>query len=415
MTTLTAKPSVRNIPTVPAAFWDYFANVSSDKSQPVVIAQDALGDHLLKLDTIFQLARSVVQSGDMTVNADGQMLIQPVVPTFPEQFGDFEQFVRDFASANNADGITFTRDYCLKHSSHVSDKLRAFTHGYIERYGMPYPGANAVFIGGRYRSTWIGLHNDSCDTFLFPLYGRKRMMIWPPHYFDSMALEKKSALNGICFGHIDLSPYEADAVTYDVAPGEIFFIPAGWWHYNKLEELETTLTLSVGMFSHGTAKDFCDNPIKAAGASSVGSTALGVITRRPGTVIQTLADVQLPEQVQRYIDTIRDNSKIQLLLKLSANSIIRDSSKRGSHSRLRVGQRIAARSDSPLFLLKLGDGGGLLFAAGGMLRVAQFETVSTLIERLQNVPVAVSSHSEEDGQREVVSWLHDQAVLEVID
>ena len=153
-----------NTPTVPAAFWEHFVSLSDDKTQPVVLEQDTLIEPLLSLEDAFDLARNVVESGDMTVNADGQMLKQPAVPNFPPDFDGFEQFVRDFAALNNADGITFTRDYCLKHSNTVTTKLRAFTHGYNERYGMPYPGANAVFIGGRYRSSWIGPHNDSCDT-----------------------------------------------------------------------------------------------------------------------------------------------------------------------------------------------------------------------------------------------------------
>ncbi|AZF01550.1 hypothetical protein C4J95_4115 [Pseudomonas orientalis] len=408
----------KNTPTIPAAFWEHFVSLSHDKTQPVVIEQAMLIEPLMSLEDAFELARNVVESGDMTVNADGRMLKQPAVPGFPRAFEGFEQFVRGFAALNHAEGITFTRDYCLKHSSTVATKLRAFTHGYSERYGMPYPGANAVFIGGRYRSTWIGLHNDSCDTFLFPLYGRKRMMIWPPAYFDEMALEKKSALNGVCFGHIDVTPYAADATIYEVGPGEIFFIPAGWWHYNKLEELETTLTVSVGMFSHGTAQGFCENPIKAAIASKAGTALTGTIAQVPGGVFESLAQVQLPAAVAQFVEAIEDNSKIQMLLKLSANGIIRDR----SMGRLGAGdcwQRvIQARADSPLYLLALNDDAGLLFAGGAMLRIQSLPAVRVLIRALQEgAPIRLAQdlpkQADDEHVHTVVQWLYEQAAIDV--
>lgn len=420
MTTMTtARFTAKNTPTVPAKFWEHFVDISHNKLRPAVIEKDILNEPLLTLDDVFQLARRVVESEDMTVNADGKMLDQPAVPAFPKTFDGFEQFVRDFAVLNDADGITFTRDYCLKHSTTVSTKLRAFTHGYIERYGMPFPGANAVFIGGRYRSTWIGLHNDSCDTFLFPLYGRKRMMIWPPDYFDTIALEKKPALNGICFGHIDISRYAADATIYEVAAGEIFFIPAGWWHYNKMEELETTLTLSVGMFSHGTAQGFCDNPIKAAMASPVAKTPIGALVQHPSTILESLSEVELPVQALRYLDTIRDNSKIQLLLKLSAGGVIRDRSFDRSETLSWEKRVIGERADSPLFLLALDNEAGLLFAGGAMLRVASFEVIRLLVERLQgegiiSMPQLLQGQDDSEEILRTVQWLYAQTAIDLI-
>ncbi|MEX5590948.1 hypothetical protein ABFV45_26200, partial [Pseudomonas urmiensis] len=79
-----------NTPTVPPAFWEHFVSLSHDKTQPVVLEQGALIEPLLSLEDAFDLARNVVESGDMTVNADGQMLKQPAVPGFPHAFDGFE-------------------------------------------------------------------------------------------------------------------------------------------------------------------------------------------------------------------------------------------------------------------------------------------------------------------------------------
>jgi hypothetical protein len=108
--TSTARFTEKNTPVVPSSFWEQFVNLSKNKSQPVVIEKGALIEPLLTLQDVFQLARNVVESGDLTINADGKMLDQPAVPASPEHFEGFEQFVRDFAALNDAEGITFAAD-----------------------------------------------------------------------------------------------------------------------------------------------------------------------------------------------------------------------------------------------------------------------------------------------------------------
>ncbi|MCY1433504.1 hypothetical protein D9M71_495350 [compost metagenome] len=244
------------------------------------------------------------------------------------------------------------------------------------------------------------------------------MMIWPPHYFDTMTLEKKSALNGVCFGHIDINPYSNDAVFYEVAAGQILFIPAGWWHYNKMEGLETTLTLSVGMFSHGTVQEFCRNPIKASIASKVADVSMGTIPQLRSRVFQSLKDVELPRQAAQFIDSIGDNCKIQMLLKLSANGIIRERATESGSASVSFDTPIAGRPDSPLFLLTLGVDSGLLFAAGEMIRVSNVQGVHNLVARLQTgisfePHILVDEADKEYELFELLQWLHIRAAFDV--
>lgn len=98
--TTTARFIINNTPSVAAAFWEEFVSLSHDRSQPVVLEQGALMEQLLSLEDVFQLAKNIVDSGDMTVNADGKMLRQPSVPEFPLGFDGFEAFVRRFAALN---------------------------------------------------------------------------------------------------------------------------------------------------------------------------------------------------------------------------------------------------------------------------------------------------------------------------
>ncbi|WP_306494358.1 hypothetical protein [Pseudomonas sp. W4I3] len=94
----------------------------------------------------------------MTATSRAQLFDAKNTPTIPAAF--WEHFVSLSAAVNDAEGITFTRDYCLKHSSTVATKLRAFTHGYSERYGMPGQQQNpdvAQAVGQRcYSRSLIG-------------------------------------------------------------------------------------------------------------------------------------------------------------------------------------------------------------------------------------------------------------------
>lgn len=413
------KQALYNTPSIPPSFWEYFSKASNDRAAPLILDKKLLKEQLLTVEDGFLIAKNIIRSRDVTVNADGKMLESASIPPFPASFSGFEQFVRDFAKLNNAEGITFTRDYCLKHSSEAAMKLRSFTHGYIEHYGMPSPGANAVFIGGRYRSTWIGLHNDSCDTFLFPLYGKKRMMIWPPEYFDEMALQKKSALNGVCFGHVDITPYAKDATVYEVFPGEIFFIPAGWWHYNKLDELETTLTLSVGMFSHGSVGGFCENPLKAALESRAAHTPLGTVPTLPSGVFKSLSDIKLPSNITPLLDSIRDNCKVQMLLKISANGVIRNGVMTRATPLIGAQTVLSGRYDSPLFLVASETGSGLLFGGGCMVTIDHWNTVQPLISLANsgntfNVANAIQTAEASDEIIKIIQWLYVRGAINIL-
>ncbi len=55
-------------------------------------------------------------------------------------------------------------------------------------------------------------------------------------------------MNGVCLGHVDTAPFHSDAVLLEVEQGDILFIPPLWWHSNELEEAETSITLSFGLF-----------------------------------------------------------------------------------------------------------------------------------------------------------------------
>lgn len=172
------------------------------------------------------------------------------------------------------------------------------------------------------------------------------------------------------------------------------------------------------MFSHGTAKTFCENPIKAGMASAAGDAQLRAINHFPGTVFGSLAEVQLPHEVTELIEAIKNNSKIQMLLKLSANGVIRNRNFDYRATLHWPSARFRGRPDSPLYLLALSSTEGMLFAGGGMMRVDNFQSTQSLVTLLQNntyVTVAqlLTDLPSDEGVLDVVRWLYAQAVIDV--
>jgi hypothetical protein len=127
--------------------------------------------------------------------------------------------------------------------------LNALCHwpGYFERMGPP-----------RY---WLGpagtitpLHCDYDDNVFAQVWGSKRIMLAPPHHEPFLYVREA---NPVLFG----SPVDAEAPDFErhplargatlieciVAPGEMLYVPAGWYH--QVHALE--FSLSVNRWARG--------------------------------------------------------------------------------------------------------------------------------------------------------------------
>lgn len=127
--------------------------------------------------------------------------------------------------------------------------LNALCHwpGFFEKMGPP--------------RFWIGpagcitpLHCDYDDNVFAQLWGRKRVWLAPPHH-DQYLYPKEA--NAILFGspfdpdHPDLERFplarQAALVCCEVQPGEMLYIPAGWYH----QVSSLTFSLSSNRWARG--------------------------------------------------------------------------------------------------------------------------------------------------------------------
>lgn len=103
-------------------------------------------------------------------------------------------------------------------------------------------------------SLWIGpagtvtpLHHDTCNVFFVQIHGRKRFHFAPPTETD--------LLTGAQAMYADADPEHPErtpdlAVPYataEVGPGDVLFIPVGWWHH--VRALSTSISVAMAGFT----------------------------------------------------------------------------------------------------------------------------------------------------------------------
>lgn len=89
------------------------------------------------------------------------------------------------------------------------------------------------------RGTITPWHHDLTQNLLMTMEGRKRVRMVAPHLSHRMRNHRH------CFSQFGADPAPADApaiLTVDIGPGEILFIPVGWWHH--VEGLTRTIGMS---------------------------------------------------------------------------------------------------------------------------------------------------------------------------
>lgn len=110
--------------------------------------------------------------------------------------------------------------------------------GYLE----PGPMGDGFFWMGP-RGTVTPWHHDLTQNLLMTMEGVKRVRMVAPHHAAAMRNHRH------CFSAFGAEPEPAGAppmLTVDIGPGEILFIPVGWWHH--VEGLSRTTAMSFTNF-----------------------------------------------------------------------------------------------------------------------------------------------------------------------
>jgi hypothetical protein len=123
---------------------------------------------------------------------------------------------------------------------------------YFPEYLREDPDNRGFFWFGP-KGTVTPLHHDLTNNFLAQVRGRKLVRLVAPYEFPSLYNNRH------CFSQVDLDRIDYDrfpafrnvtVVDVEIGPGDLLFLPVGWWHYVRGLELSITMTFTNFAFDN---------------------------------------------------------------------------------------------------------------------------------------------------------------------
>jgi hypothetical protein len=118
----------------------------------------------------------------------------------------------------------------------------------LPQYLRPTAGNDGFFWFGP-AGTVTPFHHDLTNNFMSQMIGRKRVRLMAP-WDTPKVYNQRHCFTDVDARAIDLArfPAMADVPVLDceLAPGEILFLPVGWWHY--VEALDVSVTIAATNF-----------------------------------------------------------------------------------------------------------------------------------------------------------------------
>ena len=107
------------------------------------------------------------------------------------------------------------------------------------------PKENWMFLWYGPKGTYTPVHHDSMNIFMAQVKGRKSIKLAPAAEMD-LVYNHWGVYSHVDFENPDynLFPKLRDATILDVMlnPGEVLFLPAGWWHSVRSLDMSITVT-----------------------------------------------------------------------------------------------------------------------------------------------------------------------------
>lgn len=116
--------------------------------------------------------------------------------------------------------------------------------GWIQRFVMP-----EILIGGK-GGRFHALHYDNCHlhAYVAQVYGRKHFYLLPPDQtpfiYPNPEIPNTSLIKNIHQPDEDRFPLfrKAKFISETLEPGEVVFVPNGWWHTTLMPEISISIT-----------------------------------------------------------------------------------------------------------------------------------------------------------------------------
>lgn len=106
---------------------------------------------------------------------------------------------------------------------------------------------NGIYLWLGPKGTVTPLHHDLMNIFMAQVRGRKRVLLVPPEELD-LVYNHHAVYSPVDPANPDYERFpgfrEATVLETELAPGEVLFLPVGWWHYVKAIEPSITVTFN---------------------------------------------------------------------------------------------------------------------------------------------------------------------------
>lgn len=180
--------------------------------------------------------------------------------------GTFDDYRSRIVDGQGARTYALIVNSLHSHSHALWQGGRGFFDGLWRQVGLPLSGAITTLFHGNYEQTPVGVHKDRFATFLFALQGSKRMRFWAERPWSQPVTTR-----------LDYRAHLASSFAVEVAPGDVLYWPASYYHVgeNACAEATTSVNVGVPLDEHrlaydleGFAPDIAQARTRAPGAFS---------------------------------------------------------------------------------------------------------------------------------------------------
>ena len=176
-------------------------------------------------------------------NADKQYEMNSIAHKRQMRFGDYVELVRN-AGASNDFYMTANND------SRNREALKELWDdiGALPEYLNEEHGRQGFFWFGP-QGTITPFHHDLTNNFMMQIAGRKQVKLMAPCE-SSRVYNHRHCFTEVDAKNVDLNRFpamtEVPIIDCVLEPGEILFLPVGWWHH--VEGLDMSVTIAVTNF-----------------------------------------------------------------------------------------------------------------------------------------------------------------------
>ncbi|BFH70101.1 hypothetical protein J27TS7_28430 [Paenibacillus dendritiformis] len=180
-----------------------------------------------------------------------------------------------------------------------------YLEGLLNIIGIPSGGIDIDTFLGNYKSTPRGVHTDQASTFMHIIKGKKKMLVWPPEYFQELENTSQIKIVGSRLRKtiidFDFSRVASDAILLEGEPGEILYWPSSYWHISVFDsDNHPSVICNVGIY-----REEFSSFLSEIGIQCIKTATKNYIDLKTYSYPDKHSEYQIPKEEQDYLNKLR--------------------------------------------------------------------------------------------------------------